>query len=178
MLRIIPLRRSLLSLPLDWREFHVSRRARDQYDFDQALFATNGRVLLANFQAAQQFADQINTQRRSENRTDFVRAGELNALGLIDEIWHAVIAQFRAQKNPNLFSDALQVLAEQNGDLLDQTLLHFVTEFPTFAVYNDEITPRKYLQGTTNEVSHREIALEELLVLWLTNANPRRARAA
>ena len=171
MLRIISFR-NLSSLPLDWHEFHVSRRARDKYAFDQALFATDGRVLLADFQAAQKFADQINNQRRLEKRTDFVRAGELNALGLIDEIWHTVIAQFRAQKNPQLFANALQVLAEQNGDSLDATLLQFVEEFPPLAVYRDEITPRKYLQSTTNGVAHREIVLEELLILWLTNANP------
>ncbi len=172
MLRITSLESSLSSLPLDWREFHVSRRARDKYGFDQALFASDGRVLLADFQAAQQFADQINNQRRAENSTDFVRAGELNALGLIDEIWHHVIAQFRAQKSPNLFSDVLQVLATQVGESLDATLLHFVEEFPPLAVYNGEIEARKYLQGETNGTPHREIVLEELLILWLTNTNP------
>jgi len=33
-------------------EFHVSRQARDRYQFDEALFSLSGNVLLANFYAA------------------------------------------------------------------------------------------------------------------------------
>ena len=40
----------------DWREFQVSRVAPDRYDFEQALFATNGNAVFANFAAARSFA--------------------------------------------------------------------------------------------------------------------------
>jgi hypothetical protein len=32
-------------------EFHVSRQARDRYQFDEALFSLTGNVILANFHA-------------------------------------------------------------------------------------------------------------------------------
>jgi hypothetical protein len=33
-------------------EFHISRHARDLYDFDESLFSLHGNVILANFHAA------------------------------------------------------------------------------------------------------------------------------
>jgi len=37
-------------------EFHISRQARDQYQFDHELFSLNGNVIFANFYAARIFA--------------------------------------------------------------------------------------------------------------------------
>ena len=37
-------------------EFHVSRRARDRYQLDDALFTITGNVVFANFRAARVFA--------------------------------------------------------------------------------------------------------------------------
>ena len=45
-------------------EFHVSRASRDKYQFNQVLFSLNGNVIFANFQAARQFAAQINAQKK------------------------------------------------------------------------------------------------------------------
>ena len=44
-------------------EFHVSRLARDQFQFDQSLFSFNGNVILANFHASRTFAQKINQKR-------------------------------------------------------------------------------------------------------------------
>ena len=70
-------------------EFHISRRARDQYEFDQSLFSLSGNVIFANFYAARSFAQKMNNKRDllrfPENA---VRAGQINAMGLIDEILH------------------------------------------------------------------------------------------
>ena len=38
-------------------EFHVSRKARDTYHFDASLFSSDGRVIVADFSAARQFAE-------------------------------------------------------------------------------------------------------------------------
>ena len=40
-------------------EFHVSRHARDHYQFDVALFSLGGNVLFANFHAPRVFAPMI-----------------------------------------------------------------------------------------------------------------------
>jgi hypothetical protein len=44
-------------------EFHVSRMARDRYQFDDTLFASNGNVIFANFHAAHTFAQKMNAKR-------------------------------------------------------------------------------------------------------------------
>jgi hypothetical protein len=44
-------------------EFHISCRARDQYEFDQSLFSLSGNVIFANFYAARSFAQKMNNKR-------------------------------------------------------------------------------------------------------------------
>ncbi|GAB4556934.1 MAG: hypothetical protein Kow0047_00860 [Anaerolineae bacterium] len=156
------------------REFHVSREARQRYDFDDTLFSLRGEMIFANFQAARQVAERINRERdviRHPERA--VRAGQLNAMGLIDEILHFVIEQYRRQKKPNVLREALEWLETRLGrETVDQVLWYFVDRFPTTAVYRGGLSARAYLEGETNGVPNREIALEELLTLWLDNENP------
>ncbi len=69
-------------------EFHVSRQARDRYHFDLSLFGYHGNVIFANFHAARLFAQKINQQRDLVSYPEqAVKAGQVNALGLMDEIF-------------------------------------------------------------------------------------------
>ena len=150
-------------------QLHIRRAAREKYALDASLFAFNGRAIVADFRAAHELAAKINAAR-SEN---FVRAGEINALGLLHELSHRILQLFRQQKNPALFSQALQVLASQIGaDNLEATLLAFAEEFPPQAVYAGQISAAKYLQQASDGISHREAVLEEMLLLHLANLNP------
>ncbi len=155
-------------------EFHVSRQARDRYQFDQALFSLSGNVIFANFHAARQFAQKINDQRDLARFPEqAVKAGQLNALGLIDEIMHLVSRDYRRQQNPQALAQALAHLEEHLGPArLDEMLRRFADEFPPLAVYRREATVEAYLAGETNGVPNRELLVEELLMLWLANANP------
>ena len=93
------------------REFHVSRSARDSYQFDETLFALSGNVVFANFHAARLFAQKMNDQRDLISFPESaVRAGQINALGLIDEISHFVFGLYREQRNPDVLSKALAYL--------------------------------------------------------------------
>ena len=151
-------------------EFHVSRRARDYYGFDEALFAYNGNVIFANFYAARVFAQKMN-EKRPPDRS--VRAGQLNALGLVDELQHYVVRAYREQKNPRVMHEALDWLTAQIGpDEVDKALRRFVNEFPPVAVYKQQQTVDEYLSGETGGLAHRQMALEEMLMLWLANLNP------
>jgi len=155
-------------------EFHIARRARDLYRFDQSLFSLSGNVILANFYAARVFAQRMNDRRdlaRFPERA--VKAGQINAMGLIDEILHYVIGLYREQENPQVFRLALDWLYEKLGrEAVDVALRRFVDEFPPLAVYRREIAAEDYLQGETAGVPHRQIVLEEMLMLWLANSNP------
>ncbi len=155
-------------------EFHVSRDARDRYQFDQAIFSVTGNVVLANFHAARVFAQKMNEKQDLVNYPEqAVKAGQINAMGLIDESLHLLIAAYREQVNPNMMRDALQALYREVGETaVDATLRRFMDEFPPSGVYRREIDADAYLAGETGGVSNREIALEELLMLWINNMNP------
>lgn len=148
-------------------EFHVSRWARDTYRFDQALFASDGRVVLADFAAARRFAEQVSAVRGVP-----VPASDINAMGLIDEIFHILIRQYEMQ-NPDVMARALARSEARVGKAaLEQSQLRFLHEFPPVAVYQKHITAGDYLNGQTAGRPHRQTTLEETLVLHITNLNP------
>lgn len=155
-------------------EFHVSRQARDRYSFDLSLFSFNGNVIFANFHAARQFAQKMNNQRDLVNYPEkAVKAGQINAMGLIDEILHLVVAQYRGQKNPQVMEQALEQLEFSLGtEKLDAILLLFTQEFPPLAVYQRRQTPHEYLAGKSEHGSNRANTLEEIILLWVANKNP------
>lgn len=160
-------------------EFHVSRAARDLYQFDQSLYSLSGNVIFSSFHAARVFAQKINARRDLIHYPErAVRAGELNAMGLIDEILHFVVGMYRQQAKPAVMSEALDWLyRELDREQVDNTLRRFAETFPPLAVYRRETGLDDYLSGesrlpTGEVVPNRQLVLEELLMLWLANANP------
>ncbi len=155
-------------------EFHIARRARDRYQFDQSLFSLNGNVILANFHAARLFVQKINQKRDLVRFPEqAVKAGQINAMGLIDEILHYVVRLYRQQKDSQVMSEALDWLYRNLGqEVVDTALRRFTEEFPALAVYRRELSVSDYLAGETGGVPNKVIALEEMLLLWLANVNP------
>jgi len=154
-------------------EFHISRQARDRYQFDQSIFAYSGNVIFANFHASRQFAQKINQKRDLVVYPErAVRAGQINALGLIDEIMHHIVALYRRQKNPQAMTQALDWLEGRIGPFeLERTLIEFCSQFPPMVVFRGEQGISEYLDDATEGVPNREVALEEMLLLWLANEN-------
>ncbi|HEY3343126.1 MAG TPA: alpha-amylase family glycosyl hydrolase [Anaerolineae bacterium] len=155
-------------------EFHIARQTRDRYQFDDALFSLTGNVIFANFHAARVFAQKMNQKRDLVNFPEqAVRAGQINAMGLIDEILHQIAAQYREQRNPLVMAQALDWLEGKLGHAaLDLALKTFVDTFPTVAVYRQNQDVDAYLQGQTEGISNRQVVLEEMILLWLANMNP------
>jgi glycosidase len=155
-------------------EFHVSRAARDRYGFDQALFGLNGNVVFADLGASRVFAHRMNTVRGADRRPELaVSPGALNAMGLIDEVLHFVVASYREQRDRRALTDALGWFESRLGRApLDRALLAFAGTFPTVAVHRGQLSAASWLNGVTGDVPHRAVALEELMMLWLANANP------
>ncbi len=158
------------------REFHISRDARDRYEVEDTLFALNGNVIFANFRAARELAQKINAQRDLLSFPDqAVGAGQLNAMGVIDEIMHHTIDLYQQERVPQVMSQALVFLETRVGkEALDAVLTLFATTYPTTAVYRGTLSAEAYLAGETEGKPHRAIVLEELLLLWLSNINPAR----
>src|SRR5947209_11366560 len=123
-------------------EFHVSRRSRDRYQFDQSFFQLTGNVIFANFHAARLFAQRMNDKRDLVNFPEqAVKAGQINAMGLIDEISHLMLENYRQQANPNIMRDALQALDTQfSPEAINGVIQRFADEFPALTVYRREQT--------------------------------------
>ena len=154
----------MLNLPF---EFHVSRKARDTYRFDAALFSSDGRVVVADFSAARRFAAQM-----TEVRGKTVPASDINAMGLIDEIMHIVIRQYEMQ-NPGIMARAVTRMENSLGKVgFEQAQLKFLDEFPPVAVYQKQIWAADYLNAYSNGRANRQSTLEEMLLLHVTNLNP------
>ena len=155
------------------REFHVSRSARERYELDAPLFSLHGSLMLADLEAAQRVAHKINAKRDAARFPErAVRAGDLYAAGLIDEVLHLLVAGY-VERHPDFFEKALAALTDSLGEAaVERTLTRFATDFPAKPVYAGAVSVADYLEGQTDGVPHRHVVLEELLMLWLANQNP------
>ena len=154
-------------------EFHISRSARERYQFAESLFSYTGNVVFANMAACREFALRMNTVRDAgRHPSRAIHAGQLYAMGLIDEASHVLIARYREQFDPEVMTSALDWFSGHVGpEALEAMLLAFVEQFPGAGVMRGEQTPRKWLDGQTGGMSHRAAAMEELLLLWTANRN-------
>ncbi|MFA6505360.1 MAG: alpha-amylase family glycosyl hydrolase [Treponemataceae bacterium] len=155
-------------------EFHIAAEARKEYGFDDALFSSRGNVIFANFHAAREFAQRMNTKVNPLIHPErYVKAGKVNAMGLIDEILHHVVLLYREKKAPDAIDKLSTRLETKLGKKkLDSLLRAFVRTFPPAVVHRGEKTVDAYLEGNDDGVSNRILALEELMLLRLANENP------
>jgi glycosidase len=160
-------------------EFHISRFIREKLALDDVLFSYTGNIVFANVAASRKLAQQLNELREKESAgtpldpSRVVHAGALFAMGLIDELAHALVAQYRKTIDPNVLLEAVRWFASQSDPKqLDRLLLTFTEQFPSVAVYRGELTASQWLTGSTDGLSNREAALEELMLLWIANINP------
>ena len=97
-------------------EFHISRDARDRYQFDHSLYSLSGNVIFADFHAVRVFAQKINQKRDLVRYPEqAVKSSQINAMGLIDEILHYVIELYRRQKVSDVMNLALEWLDNTIG---------------------------------------------------------------
>jgi hypothetical protein len=155
-------------------EFHISRAVREAAQVDDLLFSYSGNVVFANVAASRKLAEALNKMRGPDaDPAGAFNAGALFAMGLIDELSHALVAKYRKEIDPAVLSEAVRWFTAQTEPAkLQQLLLEFTAQFPNVAVFRGQITAENWLRSTTDGVSNREVALEELLLLWLANSNP------
>ncbi|MDR1505723.1 MAG: alpha-amylase, partial [Treponema sp.] len=155
-------------------EFHVRREVRERHGLGHALFSLTGNVVLADVRQARALAAKLNAGvDPAGNPGRMVKAGQLNAMGLIDEILHYVVALYREQVVPALFEQASARLEDRLGSgRIAAMLREFGDVFPPQAVYAGKTTVEAYLASRDGGESCKSLALEELLLLALANLNP------
>jgi glycosidase len=155
-------------------EFHISRAIRDRLELDDVLFSYTGNVVFGNVAASRKLAQKMNEARGADaDPAGVVNAGALFAMGLIDELNHALVARYRTEIDPKVLSEAVGWFASQVApEKVEKLLLTFADQFPNVAVYRGEMTAAEWLKGSHDGLSNREAAFEELMLLWVANINP------
>lgn len=159
-------------------EFHINKKIRKACGFDKILFASTGNVTFANIAALRIFTQKLNDYLK-ENGLPTIFAGQLNAMGLLDEIFHYVCLYYREQNNAYIFANLLSELEKKyTKEAINDLLEDFIKDFPPTPVYNNEVSVKDYLQGEALDAgtgvlrSNKEACLEEMLLLMLSNENP------
>ena len=155
-------------------EFHISRSIRERLDLQDVLFSFTGNVVFANVAAARKLAQDLQELPGAEaGSAGQVNAGALFAMGMIDELSHALVARYRKAQDPAVMAAAVRWLGAQvTPEESERLLLRFVEQFPTVEVYRGKQTAEEWLKASTEGRPNREIAFEEMLLLWIANSNP------
>ena len=151
-------------------EFHIRREIREENNLEALLFSLTGNVVLADLRQSRSLAAKLNSKLPPEKR---IKAGQLNAMGLIDEILHYMVALYREQVQADVFEQATARLEEKlgggrTGDLFQS----FGSQFPPQAVYAGESSVEAYLKSSEGGESNKALSLEEMMLLALANLNP------
>ena len=151
-------------------EFHIAKDVRKKYNVGDELFSINGNVVLADFRSVRLFAQKLNAKREEKER---ISAGQINAAGLMDEIYHFLFRIYEQQINPGVFKKALENLNSNLGENNTRKILFdFVSLFPPIDVYKGKISSFDYLNSYSSDRSNAEITIEEIVLLHIANFNP------
>jgi glycosidase len=154
-------------------EFHINREVRNEFKLEHSLFSLTGNVVLADIKQVRELAARFNAKLSPKKKERFIQAGQLYAMGLIDEILHYIAALYREQAQGDVFESALSRLetkfgAGKAGDLLET----FSEEFPPQPVYAGKSSVADYLKSAAGGESCKALSLEEIMLLALANMNP------
>ena len=149
----------------------MARLARERYGFDEPLLPPTEQPAMAA-RGARRLARRM-AERRGRSAAPPPRAGQVQAMTAIHEAMHRVIDQHRDRDGTSIFDEALRALSRDLGpDALNEALRAHAVEFPVASVFRGEVEVDGYLAAHTGQQPHREVVLEELLLLWLSNRNP------
>ena len=156
-------------------EFHISRLARDTFQFDDSFFSIRGDIVLTSARSAQRLAEAINEKRRALNVPveDLVRPAELFGIGLLHEILHFIVQRYKEEREREILGKCHRWLCVDLGTLqVEKFLATFADLFPPLSVYRGEMSPAEYVAGSTGGTPNRIALIEEAILVYLQNRNP------
>ena len=145
----------------------ITKNSRNTYQFSSDFFRPDGGVAFSDFASARRFASQM-----SAHRTSPVPASDIYAMQLIDEALRLLVKHYAP---PTVMNTAVSFVEMRVGaESVETTREKFVSEFPPDHVYRGEMKPEEYLERllASLEKNGRVITVEELLYVYLHNANP------
>ena len=157
-------------------ELQISKDAWDKYAFGDDIFPrfTEGTGEHPSPYIYRILADRMN--KKNSTATHFrnpVRAGHLNAIGLINEVFRYVATGYRLEKKPEVFTDAIAWINGQHGhNAVPKTVLAFFELFPPYSVAKGKISPEKFINASTKQRSNFNTAAKEMFLLALALENP------
>ena len=152
---------------------HASREARRRYGLGDFAVGEDGALVVPSARHARILAARVRDVRETAGTAwREVRAGQIVALALINEIFHRVIALYRQERLPALDAALTRALEQGGGrPALDALLRRQAEEFPPRAVAEGG-DPAAFFAPDGAWPGRRPALLAELLVLWLANRNP------
>jgi len=160
-------------------EFHINSNVRKEYELKDSLFSLTGNVVLADVKQCRELANKINQRQDPAHPERFIKAGNLYAMGLIDEILHYVVSLYREEVQGDVFETALDRLDTNLGEKQTGGLLNsFSNQFPPRPVYKGEKSIEQYLKSKEDygpsgrPESCRALSIEETMLLSIANLNP------
>jgi glycosidase len=155
--------------------FHFSQEAWARYDIP-SLRHPEGRegAVTTQVYVVRGLSDRMNRAR------DFgrpgvkpVRTGELLAMGLITDILRYIATIYCAEEHPGAMARGLAWVRERKGDAVESMPLPaFVDHYVPQRIRDGEVPADAYLTRHTGDLSNREIAARECLLLYVNMLNP------
>jgi glycosidase len=145
----------------------ITKSSRDTYQFSSEFFRPDGGVTFTDFASARRFATQM-----SAHRSQPVPASDIYATQLIDEALRQLVRHYAP---PALMNSAVTFAETRVGpDSVEATRDKFISEFPPDNVYRGKLKPEEYLKKLLTSLGKngRVVTVEELLFVYLHNANP------
>lgn len=153
-------------------ELQISKKQWDFYEFHKIIPETG--LKLPDYHALRLIVKKIYEKKDLKGFSHQpIRAGELNAIGLLNEIYRYILNAYRLTKNPDGFEDAQKWLEKKLSlETLNTTTKIFIELFPPHSVLFNKKSMHEYITDKTDELPNIQIILKELIILYLANNNP------
>ncbi len=155
--------------------FHFSREAWQRYDISglrqpaQREGAMAGQVYVIR-----SLAERMNRARDfGKPGVKPVRTGELLAMGLLTDILRYLVTWYCEDTQPGIMAKGLAWIRERSGPAVEELPLPaFVHRYPPQRVREAQYDEAAYLAQHTGNLSNREVAARECILLYLNMLNP------
>jgi glycosidase len=154
--------------------FHLSRSASRAYEVPGLLPLKGGWSRRQEIQAIRLLSDRINASRTGEGKGgEFVSAGQLIVLGLVEEIFRYVMDRYWVEEVPGSLEEGLEYTRARVGsETVEVAVPAFVEFFPPWPVEKGEMTGAEFLSKTTDPLPNRLAPVRELVLLSMAVSNP------